>query len=295
MERTLIGLSRMTRSQKVVLNTRRTLIYIILTILALLCLFPVFEVITNMTRSTGAIATSIGFWFGDKLVENWTGTFARTSFRMDKAIMNSLIVAFASATLSTYFSALTAYGLQVYNFKGSRAIFTFILVIMMIPTQVSAVGFVDMMTKMGAKNTLWPLFIPSICSPVVFFYMKQYMESVLPMEMIEAARVDGASEIRIFHQMILPIIVPAIAVQFIFAFVGSWNNLLVPSLLLDGGPNFQTIPIVVAAFNDRSNPQTFDLGQVYVVIFLAIIPLLVIYLFCSRFIIKGMTEGSVKG
>ena len=295
MERTLIGLSRMTRSQKVVLNTRRTLIYIILTILALLCLFPVFEVITNMTRSTGAIATSIGFWFGDKLVENWTGTFARTSFKMDKAIMNSLIVAFASATLSTYFSALTAYGLQVYNFKGSRAIFTFILVIMMIPTQVSAVGFVDMMTKMGAKNTLWPLFIPSICSPVVFFYMKQYMESVLPMEMIEAARVDGASEIRIFHQMILPIIVPAIAVQFIFAFVGSWNNLLVPSLLLDGGPNFQTIPIVVAAFNDRSNPQTFDLGQVYVVIFLAIIPLLVIYLFCSRFIIKGMTEGSVKG
>lgn len=295
MERTLIGLSRMTRSQKVVLNTRRTLIYIILTILALLCLFPVFEVIINMTRSTGAIATSIGFWFGDKLVENWTGTFARTSFKMDKAIMNSLIVAFASATLSTYFSALTAYGLQVYNFKGSRAIFTFILVIMMIPTQVSAVGFVDMMTKMGAKNTLWPLFIPSICSPVVFFYMKQYMESVLPMEMIEAARVDGASEIRIFHQMILPIIVPAIAVQFIFAFVGSWNNLLVPSLLLDGGPNFQTIPIVVAAFNDRSNPQTFDLGQVYVVIFLAIIPLLVIYLFCSRFIIKGMTEGSVKG
>lgn len=294
MGRTL-AVRKKSASQKVILNTRRVLIYLVLAVLTLLCLFPIWSVIVNMTRAHGDISTSISLLFGSHFAENWNNVFSRTNIKVGTALFNSFIVAFLSATLCTYFSCLTAYGLQVYNFKGKGVIFTFILLIMMIPTQISAVGFVKMMQSMGATDTLWPLIVPSIASPVVFFYMKQYMEANLPMEMIEAARVDGASEIRVFHQMILPIMVPAVAVQFIFTFVGSWNNLFIPSLLLTKNVNMQTIPVVISKFNDDSNPMSFDYGQVYVVLGLAILPLLVIYLVFSRFIISGMTAGSVKG
>jgi multiple sugar transport system permease protein len=294
MGRTL-SVRKQTVSQKVTLNIRRVLIYIVLLLLTLLCIFPIWSVVVNMSRAHGDISTSIGLWFGNQFVENWNNVFARTNIKVGRALLNSFVVAFASAALCTYFSCLTAYGIQVYNFKGKSVIFTFILLIMMIPTQVSAVGFVKMMQSMGATDTLWPLIVPSIASPVVFFYMKQYMEANLPMEMIEAARVDGASEIRVFHQMILPIMVPAIAVEFIFTFVGSWNNLFIPSLLLTKNVNMQTIPVVISKFNDDSNPMSFDLGQVYIVLGLAILPLVAVYLVFSRFIISGMTAGSVKG
>jgi multiple sugar transport system permease protein len=291
----LSGVQRLSHSQKFALNTKRTLVYIVLIILTFLCLFPVYEVLINATRGHGAIQQSIGWWFGDQLSNNWNFVFSQTNVKIVNGLFNSFIVAFLSATLCVYFSALTAYSIHIYNFKGKNVVFTFILLIMMIPTSVSAVGFVQMMRSMGASDQLWPLIIPSIASPVTFFYMKQYLDSILPYEMVEAARVDGASEIRIFHQMVLPILLPAIAVQFIFAFVGSWNSLFIPSMLLTGNVKMQTIPVIISKFNDTSNPISFNYGGVYLVLALSILPLLLVYLVFSRLIISGLTSGSVKG
>lgn len=277
------------------LNIRRTLVYIVLVILTLMCLFPIWILLVNMTRTHAQIQTNFSLWFGGHLAENWTAVFNRSNIKLGNGLLNSLFIAFFSSILTCYFSALTAFAIQIYNFKGKSIIFTFILLIMMIPSQVGALGFLQMMTDMKALNKFWPLILPSIASPVVFFYMKQYMEAVLPFEIIEAARVDGASEISIFHIIVLPLMVPALAVQFIFCFVGSWNNLFIPSLLLTGDVTKETIPIIISKFTDNSNPINFDLGQVYVAIGLAIIPLVIMYLFFSRFIIKGMTAGAVKG
>ena len=173
---------------------------------------------------------------------------------------------------------------------------------MMVPSQVSAIGLYKMCTDMklitpssGALVYI-PLIIPSIASPIVFFYIKQYLESILPKEMIEAARVDGAGELRIFHGMVLPIIKPALAIQFIFSFVSSWNNYFIPQLLLaNSGNDYKTIPLVLAILNDKSNTATFDLGKVYMVMLLAVVPLLIVYLVFSNFILKNLTSGSVKG
>lgn len=284
-----------TRSLKVILNVRRVLIYIILILLTLLCLFPIWIMLVNMTRTNGNIQTSFSLWFGTNLANNWVNVFSRTNIKLQSAFLNSLLISTCSSLLACYFSALTAYAIQVYDFKGKNIVFTFILLIMMIPTQVSALGFVSMIKDMGALNTFWPLILPSVASPIVFFYIKQYLQATLPYEIIEAARVDGASEIRTFHQLVLPILTPALAVQFIFTFVGSWNNLFVPSLLITGDINKETLPIVISRFTDTSNPINFDLGQVYVVLALAIIPLVIMYLIFSKFIIKGMTSGAVKG
>jgi multiple sugar transport system permease protein len=288
-----------TISGKVMLNARRALVYIVLILLTILCLFPVWILLVNMTRSHGDISMNFSLWFGTNLVANTQNSFAQSNVKIGQSLLNSLFISFLSSTLCVYFSALTAYAIHIYNFKGKELIFNFILLIMMIPTQVSAIGFIQMVqgweSAAGVKNQFWPLILPSISSPVTFFFMKQYLESTLPYEIVEAGRVDGASEIRIFHQIVLPIMVPALAVQYIFSFVSSWNNLFVPSMLLSGDINRETIPIVISKFTDSSNPINFDLGQVYVAMGYAIMPLLIIYLIFSRFIIKGMTAGAVKG
>lgn len=276
-----------------VLRMRRFCVYLILIFLTLLCLFPIWTLLVNMTRSNGQISTSFSLWFGTSLIDNFKAVFGDSHLPVLSALGNSAIVAVLSSVLCVYFSALTAYAIQVYDFKFKDLIFKFILVIMMIPTTISGVGLARMLTEWGQTNMLWPLIIPSIASPVTFFYMKQYMESVLPLEMIEAARVDGANEFRIFNTMCLPIIEPALAVQLIFAFVSSWNNFFIPALIIsDNGK--KTLPLIISALK-ASDPSSFDLGKVYALIGFAIIPLVIVYLFLSRFIVAGMTEGSVKG
>ncbi len=208
-------------------------------------------------------------------------------------MLNSLIVAGSSAALTTYFSALTAYGIHAYEFRGKYFAFYFIMAVMMIPPQVSAVGFVQLMYQLHLTNNFLPLIVPTIASPVVFFYMKQYMESVLPLEVVEAARVDGANEFYTFNKIVLPIMRPAIAVQAIFSFVTAWNNYFIPALLLDKA-EMKTVPIMIAQLR-AADYSKFDMGKVYMFILLAILPVIVVYFILSKSIIKGVTAGSVKG
>ena len=207
-------------------------------------------------------------------------------------MINSLIIASCSAVLCVYFSTMTAYGIHAYEFKGKKAIFTFILAIMMIPTQVSALGFIRLMNQMKLTDTYIPLIVPAVAAPVTFFYMKQYMESNLPGSLIEAARIDGASEIKIFNSIILPLMKPAIAVQAIFTFVASWNNYFTPNLIISSKMK-KTLPILLAELRN-SDWKTFDMGQVYAMIAFAIFPVIVVYLLLSKYIVGGVTAGVVK-
>lgn len=103
---------------------------------------------------------------------------------------------------------------------------------MMIPTQVTALGFIRLMRSMNLMDSFIPLIVPAVAAPITFFYMKQYMESTLPLSLIEAARIDGSGEFRTFNSIVLPLMKPAIAVQAIFGFVSSWNNYFTPALIL---------------------------------------------------------------
>ena len=278
---------------RLMMTLLRVVVYAILIFLTVLCLFSFYLMIVNATRSNAQLQAGFRFLPQEHFWDNLKNAWTDASINIPRGMLNSLFIAAVSAALTTYFSALTAYGVHVYNFKGKNLVFTFIMAIMMIPAQVSAVGFVQMINKFHLTNNYIPLIVPSIAAPVVFFYMKQYMESVLPLEIVEAARCDGSNEFRTFNTIILPIMKPAIAVQAIFSFVSSWNNYFIPALLLDKA-EMKTVPIMIAQLRSADYSK-FDMGKVYMFILLAILPVMIVYIILSKSIIKGVTSGSVKG
>ena len=278
---------------RLMMTLLRIVVYAILIFLTVLCLFSFYLMIVNATRSNAQLQAGFRLLPQEHFWDNLKNAWTDASINIPRGMLNSLFIAAVSSALTTYFSALTAYGVHVYDFKGKNLVFTFIMAVMMIPAQVSAVGFVQMMNKFHLTNNYIPLIVPSIAAPVVFFYMKQYMESVLPLEIVEAARCDGSNEFRTFNTIILPIMKPAIAVQAIFSFVSSWNNYFIPALLLDKA-EMKTVPIMIAQLRSADYSK-FDMGKVYMFILLAILPVMLVYIILSKSIIKGVTSGSVKG
>ena len=281
------------RKGKWMLTISRVVVYAILIFLSILCLFSFYMLIINATRSNSDLQAGFKILPSDYFLKNLVNAWTDASINIPRGMLNSFIIATSTALLTTYFSALTAYGIHAYNFKLKKLAFTFIMAVMVIPSQVSAVGFYQMCVKMNWINSYIPLIVPSIAAPVVFFYMKQYMESVLPMEIVDAARVDGSGEFRTFNTIILPMLKPALAVQMIFSFVTSWNNYFMPALLLDKA-EMKTVPLMIAQLRSADYSK-FDMGKVYMFILLAILPVIVVYMFLSKSIIKGVTAGSVKG
>ena len=280
------------RNQTILL-VRRIIAYTVLIVLTILSLFPFIILIINSTRSHYDIMQGFSLIPGTTFGQNLTNVLKNEQLPIFRGLLNSFIVAGGSALLSVYFSTFTAYGIHVYDFRLKKFAFTFIMIIMMVPTQVSALGFIKLMRSFNMLDTFWPLVIPSIAAPAVFFFMKQYMESSLPLEIVEAARIDGCNEFRIFNEIILPIMKPAMAVQAIFTFVTGWNNYFTPALILSK-KNMKTLPILIAELRSADFLK-FDMGQVYFLIMLSILPVIVVYLCLSKFIIRGVTLGSVKG
>ena len=281
------------RAAAIKLLISRIVVYGILIFLAFLCLFFFYLMFINASRSNAQLQAGFTLIPGGNALKNFINAWHDTNISIPIGMKNSFIVASLSAILTSYFSALTAYGTYVYDFKFKKAIHLFILAIMMIPSQVSAVGFIQLAFKYHLTNKLWMLIIPSIAAPAVYFYMRQYLEATLPLEMVEAARIDGSNEFKIFNQIVLPIMKPAIAVQMIFSFVGSWNNYFMPALLLNDIQK-KTVPVMIATLRSADFTK-FDMGKVYMLMVMAILPVMVIYVILSKSIIKGVTSGSVKG
>lgn len=281
------------RQARLMLAISRGVVYTILIFLTVLCLFSFYMLIINASRTNADLQGGFKFLPQGNFLTNLKNAWNDASINIPRGMLNSFLVASCTALLTTYFSALTAYGLHAYNFRLKKAAFTFIMAVMVIPKQVSAAGFVQLCYKFHLTNSYLPLILPSIAAPIVFFYMKQYMESTLPMEIIDAARVDGSNEFYTFNRIILPMLKPALAVQMIFSFVESWNNYFLPALLLDKA-ELKTVPIMIAQLRSADYSK-FDLGKVYMFILLAILPVMVVYIFLSKSIIKGVTAGSVKG
>ena len=285
--------NKVNTSARIKLIISRVIVYAILIFLAFLCLFFFWLMIVNASRSNAQLQSGFELFPKENFFTNFRNAWTDGSINIPTGMKNSFIVATLSAVLTTYFSALTAYGTYVYNFRFKKAVRLFILAIMMIPSQVSAVGFIQLAFKYHLTNKLWLLIIPSIAAPAVYFYMRQYLQATLPLEMVEAARIDGSNEFRIFNQIVLPIMKPAMAVQMIFSFVGSWNNYFIPALLLNDAKK-KTVPVMIATLRSADYSK-FDMGKVYMLMVMAILPVMIIYIILSKSIIKGVTSGSVKG
>ena len=271
---------------------RTVFAHIVLILLSFMCLFFFYVLIINATRSHGDLQKGFSALPGKYFLENLKNVANDGSFPMFRGILNSVIVSSCSAALCTYFSSLTAYGLYAYEFKARKVAFTFIMAILVMPTQVTAMGFLRLVTKMGLYDSLLPLIIPSIESPAVFYFMYSYLQSSLPLSLVEAARIDGSGEFHTFNRIVIPIMKPAIAVQAIFTFVGSWNNYFVPALIIQSKSKM-TVPILIATLRG-ADYMNFDMGKIYMMITVAIVPIIVVYLLLSKYIIAGVTLGGVK-
>jgi len=271
---------------------RSILAHTVLILLSFMCLFFFYVLIINATRSHAELQKGFSALPGKYFFTNLKNVANDGSFPMFRGILNSLIVSGCSAALCTYFSALTAYGLYAYDFKGKKVAFTFIMAILVMPTQVTAMGFLKLVTNMGMYDSLLPLIIPSIASPAVFYFMYSYLQSSLPISLVEAARIDGSGEFKTFNHIVIPIMKPAIAVQAIFTFVGSWNNYFVPALIIQS-KNKMTVPILIATLRG-ADYMNFDMGKIYMMITVAIVPIIIVYLLLSKYIIAGVTLGGVK-
>ena len=266
--------------------------HFVLITLSFMCLFFFYILIINATHSHAELQKGFSALPGGSLFDNLSKVANDGSFPMFHGILNSLIISGLTAAICTYFSALTAYGLYVYDFKLKKVAFAFILAILVMPTQVTSMGFLRLITNMGMYDSWLPLIIPSVASPAVFYFMYSYLESSLPISLVEAARVDGSNEFRTFNTIVLPIMKPAIAVQAIFTFVGSWNNYFIPALVIQTKSKM-TVPILIATLRG-ADYMNFDMGKIYTMILVAIVPIIIVYLFLSKYIIAGVTLGGVK-
>ena len=273
-------------------RVRSIFVHLVLIFLSFLCLFFFYILIVNATRSHADLQKGFSALPGKYFLENLKNVANDGSFPMFRGILNSVVVSSCSAALCTYFSSLTAYGLYAYDFKMKKAAFTFIMAILVMPTQVTAMGFLRLITKMGMYDSLLPLIIPSIASPAVFYFMYSYLQSSLPLSLVEAARIDGSGEFRTFNSIVLPIMKPTCVTVAILQTMWIWNDYLLPYLVLDL-KKYTTIPIAVQYL--KGGYGSVDMGAMMGVLVLAIIPIIVFYLFCQKYIIEGVVAGAVKG
>ena len=274
-------------------------VMVVLIILTIICLLPIWILFVNATR-TSLVITTEGLTFipSNYFIENIKETVrlnevGKISYSAWIGYRNSFIITACATVLTVFFASLTAYGLVVYDFKASGIAYTFILAVMMVPVQVTSVGFVRFMGTLHLTDTYWPLILPAMAAPAVVFYMRQYMKSSFPLDIVEAARIDGTGEFRTFLTIGLPMMKPALGVQAIFAFIANWNNFYTPSMILISREFKQyTMPMMVQSI--LSNDKLSDQGVRYTAIVLSIIPIIVIYCLLSKTIVDGVAEGGVK-
>lgn len=280
----------MTKAGKIQTGAVKALWYLFLVLLAVICFIPFWLMIVNATRSGSEIMNGFSLLPGASLAVNWE--IVTENLDLVRGFLNSLFLALCNTLLTSYFSALTAYGLAFYSFKGNKVIFTVMIVFMMVPSQLSMLGFYDLCTKLKLLNSYIPLILPSIASPATVFFLRQYILSVLPKSVLEAPRIDGAGELLIFHKIVLPVMAPGIATMAIGAFVGSWNSYLIPMLLLNKQEMFP-LPVMVASLSAVRDITT-NLGATYLVVAVSVVPIMIAFCFFSKYIISGVSAGSVK-
>lgn len=272
--------------------TMKIIIYIVCIFLAILSVFPFWIMFMNATRSTTQIQQhAVAFLPSGYLLNNLKILLGK-SFNPAVGFTNSIIISVCATALSVYFSSLTAYALVAYDWKLRQPFFSFIMAVMMIPAQVTMIGFYQMVYKIHMTNNLLMLILPAIAAPSMVFFMRQYLQPTLSMEIVQSARIDGAGEFMIFNRIVLPIMKPAIATQAIFSFVSSWNNLFTPLVLLTD-QNKYTMPIMVSLL--KGDIYKTEYGSIYLGLSLTVLPLIVVYLILSKYIIAGVALGGVKG
>jgi len=263
-------------------------LFIILSALLLLSLFPLYLMFITSLKPEGTLVTAMReLWPQKWTLKNYIDVW--TSGPFDRYFFNSAVIAVSVTAGNIILSLMVAYAFARRTFVGKKMLFGTILISMMIPAQTLMIPIFILMKHLGWLNTYWALIVPSLVIPFNVFLLKQYI-SGLPVDLEEAARLDGANAFQILFKIVLPLCKPALAVIGINTFLGSWNTFLYP-FLLTNTTEMRTLPVGLALYKGLHG---VDWVHLMAGSSLAAFPVIIVFLVFQRMIISGLTSGALK-
>jgi multiple sugar transport system permease protein len=257
---------------------------------ALLASFPFYYTLVTSTHRTSAILSiPPPLWFGGDLVQNYNELIDALPFW--NALYNSIAISTIHTVLVLFFCSLAGYGFAKFQFPGREPLFAILLATLMVPGVIGVIPFFIVMRNLGWIDSWNPLVIPGIANAFGIFWMRQYITSAVPADMMDAARIDGAHEFRIYWNIIVPVIIPALAALAILTFMGKWNDFQTPLLILKDEAKY-TLPVALSTL--RSLRGT-EIGVQILGATGAILPIMALFIMASRQFMSGLTAGAVKG
>lgn len=265
----------------------KVIVRLLMTAVCIVCMIPFYLMTVMSTKSSAEIYRGDLLWFGKNFTAN-----VRVALEagLVRAYLNSCFVSVASTVICVLVSALAGYALSKFPIRGRNAILKAVIMVMMIPTYLSLVAYVIQMNKMGLTGTLLPLIFPWVASPFGVFWMTQFIQDAIPMEIIESARVDGTSEPGIFFRFVIQFIKPAIVTLALLIFLWSWNNYLLPMIVISSDKQY-TIPLMVAKIGTFFN---VDHASRVTALALGTLPLVIMFGFGTKYFVRGLTGGAIK-
>ncbi|BEL08154.1 carbohydrate ABC transporter permease [Actinoplanes sichuanensis] len=277
---------------------RSVLLTLLTSLFAIYSLVPLLWLVINATKTPEGLLSSFGLWFDDgefALFDNIRKTFTYQDGAFTRWLGNTLLYVVAGAGGATLLATLGGYGLAKFDFVGKRAVFATVIGAVAVPGTALAVPTFLMFSKLGITNTPWSVIIPSLVSPFGLYLMWTFSAQAVPDEMLEAARIDGASEFRTFFQVSLPLLAPGVVTVLLFTVVATWNNYFLPLIMLRD-PSWYPLTIGLNSWNDQA--QTVGGEAVFNLVItgslITILPLLAAFLFLQRYWQSGLAAGSVK-
>jgi len=264
----------------------------------LYCVLPLLWLLFAATKSNAGLFGSPGLWFAEDfaLLDNIRQVFTYQDGAYGRWFANSVLYAVAGAGGATIICALGGYALATYRFPGSRVLFAVVLGAITVPTTALAVPTFLLFTRLGLVNTPWAVLIPALASPFGLYLMKVYAADAVPASMIEAARIDGAGELRIFVSIALRLLRPGLVTVLLFTLVATWNNYFLPLIMLSD-PAWYPLTVGLEQWNSQTGSASGGQAVYNLVItgsLIAIIPLILSFLFLQRYWQSGLSAGAIK-
>ena len=261
---------------------------VVLVLLAIFFLFPLYWIVTGSFKNVIEINANYPIWFPQNpTLENYATLFERPAF---KWLFNIIFISAAAMVLTCLTAALAGYALGKKRFYGRAVLFTIIICAMALPKQVIVIPLLQEMTFFHMNDNLWAVILPTVGWPFGVFLMKQFSETI-PNEILEAARVDGAGELRTFFSVVFPMIKPGIGALAIFTFVNTWNDYFLQLVMLTSDKNW-TLPLAIA---NLQGEMSSDFGLIMAGAALAAIPIVVVFIAFQKYFTQGIAMGAVKG
>ena len=272
-----------------------------LAMLALLVYFlvPLFWLVVAATKTTGDLFSTFGLWFAPdfSLFTNIADTFTRDGGVFTRWILNTAAYSLLTAGGAALLCALAGYGFAKYRFRGSNALFGLVLGSIMVPTTALVLPTYLLFSNAGLVNTPWAIIVPGLVSPFGLYLMRVYAQDAVPDSILEAARIDGAGEVRIFFQVVLRSLVPGVATVLLFTLVATWNNYFLPLIMLSD-PDLYPITVGLATWSSQAVGGSGSNAELLAVVvtgsLISIVPLVAAFLMLQRYWQSGLTAGGVK-